>query len=111
MISCAITGLAIPTVEAACDNVTVWGVKPETVVVMVATRMTLVGFAEYVAITEPFPLPEEGATVHHAALLTDVHVVFEVTVMVAVPAEAGTFWLAGPTVRIGAAPAWVTVTV
>ena len=58
----------------------------------------------------PFPEPE-GVTVHHVWSLTTVHDALEVTVKFVLPAGvAGTFWFGGVTVRVGAAPACVTVT-
>ena len=53
----------------------------------------------------------EGVTVHQVWLLATVQDELEVTVKVVCPAGvAGTFWLGGVTVRVGVAPAWVTVT-
>ena len=54
------------------------------------------------AATGPFPVPEAG-TEHHTASHTTVHVVFEVTVNVVLPATEDTFWLEGVTLRVGAA--------
>jgi hypothetical protein len=59
----------------------------------------------------PLPLPL-GVGTAHAWSLTTVHAEFEVTANEVDPAGvAGTFWLAGNTVSVGVAPAWVTVTV
>ena len=58
----------------------------------------------------PLPLPDE-LTVHQAWLLTTVQDEFDVTAKEVDPAGvAGTFWLEGVTVRVGEAPACVTVT-
>ncbi len=51
-----------------------------------------------------------GATLNHATLSSTVQLVFEARVNVVDPAGAVTFWIAGNTKRIGAAPAWLTVT-
>ena len=59
----------------------------------------------------PLPLPDEGVTIHQVWSLTTVQDELEVTANVVDPAGvAGTFWLAGVTVRVGVAPACVTVT-
>ena len=47
-------------------TVTLIGLHPGTVTVMVATLALPVAFAVYVAIMVPFPVPEEGAIVHQA---------------------------------------------
>ena len=58
----------------------------------------------------PFPVPD-GVTEHQVWLLDVVQEELEVTVKLVWPAgDAGTFWLGGVTVSVGAAPAWVTVT-
>ena len=78
--------------------------------VRVAIRKTLAPLVVKLAVIVALPLPE-GFTVHHAALLDTVQFVFEVTLNVVLPALAGTFWLAGPTVSNGATASCVTVTV
>jgi hypothetical protein len=62
------------------------------------------------AVIVPFPLPEE-LTVHQVWSLTTVQDEFDITANEVDPAgDAGTFWLEGVTVRVGVAPACVTVT-
>jgi hypothetical protein len=59
----------------------------------------------------PLPLPDE-LTVHQVWLLTTVQDEFDVTANEVDPAGVeGTFWLEGVTVRVGVAPACVTVTI
>ena len=79
-------------------------------VVILATRVELFGFAEYVAVIVPLPDPA-AVTVHHVWSLVTVQLVLDVTVKLAFPAGAATFWFGGVTVNDGAAPDWVTVTI
>ena len=62
------------------------------------------------AVIDPFPLPEAVA-VHHAWSLEAVHPELDTTVKLVDPAAWETFWDDGVTLSVGAAPAWVTVTV
>jgi len=67
-------------------------------------------FWVYVAVMVPFPEPE-GVAVHHVELLAAVQFELEVTLNVAEPSIFVTFWLAGVTVSVAAAPDCETVTV
>ena len=58
----------------------------------------------------PLPLPE-GVTVHQVWSLKTVQEELDITLKVVAPATAGTFWLGGVTISVGAAASWVTVTV
>lgn len=92
-----------------CVTVTVTGLTPLAVTVMLAVRTLVEALAVKLATKVPLPLPE-GVTVHQAALLKTLQAVFEVTVNDVLPAEALTFWLAGVTASEGDPAAWVTVT-
>ena len=52
---------------------------------MDAILEAVVEFVAYVAVMFPFPVPD-GVTAHHAASLTTVQVVFEITSNAVVPA-------------------------
>ena len=58
------------------------------------------------------PLPDpEAVTVHQLWLLTAVQLALDVTVNEIAPAAVVIFWFEGVTDKVGAAPAWDTVTV
>jgi hypothetical protein len=94
-------------VGAAWVTVTITGVSPVTVTVILATLEEVVVFCVNVAVIEPLPVPE-GVTVHHDWLLETAHAELEMTVKEVVPAAAVTGWFEGVTESVGAA--WVTVT-
>ncbi len=94
----------------ACVTVTITGLMPITVTVILATRQLVEVFSVNVAVMVPFPLPE-GVIVHHVASLTEVQAEFEVTVKLVLPAAAVTSWLGGVTASVGGAPNCVRVTV
>ncbi len=77
---------------------------PVAETVMVAVLEVVPVFAVYVAVSVPFPFPD-GVTVHQPASLWAAHELLEVTVKAVFPAAAVTYWLAGATLSVAAAPA------
>ncbi len=61
------------------------------------------------AVIVPVPVPA-CVTVHHAASLSAIHEVFEVTSKLVLLVAANTFCTDGDTLRVGIPAAWVTVT-
>jgi hypothetical protein len=92
----------------ACVTVTVC---PATLTVPV--RELVLEFAAIVSVTDPFPLPDAGLTVIHAALLDAVQAqpAGAVTLTLDVPAPAATDSVVGDAENVQATPACVTVTV
>ena len=86
-------------------TVTITGLTPGTVTVIVAVRVEPV-FCKQVAIILPFPLPD-GVTVHQVWLLKAIQLqpAVEVTAKVAAPAAFVTFWFAGVTLKVQGAAA------
>ena len=87
-------------VAPAWVTVTTTGEIPVTVTVTFATRAVVFGFVVKFAVIVPFPVPE-GVTVHHVWLLVTVQLLFDVTLNVVDPADAGTFWFEGETRSVG----------
>ena len=91
-------------------TVTITGLTPEIVTVIVAVLGVKAVFSVYVA--DKVPLPDmEDVTEHQAASLIAFQVVFEVTSKEVVPAEEVTFLLNGKTLIEGLEAAWTTKTV
>lgn len=98
------------TAAPAWVTVTTSGVSPVTVTVILATRVDVVRFSLYVAVSVPLPVPE-AVTVHQVWSLVEPQSVLEVTLNAVLPAAVVTTWFVGLTLKVGVAPDWVTVTV
>ena len=109
MTNVSTAGSYIPS-AASWFTITIWSGRPVTVTVIIADRGALLELAWYVAVIEPFPFPEE-VTKHHVWSLDAVQFVLDVTLKFVIPAACDTFCAEGVTVSVGAAPAWVTVTI
>jgi hypothetical protein len=82
-------------------RVTITGLNPLTVTVILATLCMTDMFSEKVDVIVPFPVPDE-VTVHQDWSLEAVQAALDVTMKSKVPAVLATSWFEGVTFRVGA---------